>query len=70
MLQAIQIPCLLSGSECSYFVVSDLMPMHQCLSMSQVVAAKWTDTYPLHKISRILCSDPRRVPVYLGRSDV
>lgn len=67
MVSLLLITCLATGQDCRPHVEAERMSFGECMSQSQQVAAAWASEHPKRKVSRIICTDERRVPYYLGR---
>jgi hypothetical protein len=58
---------LLDGTQPQPVVLTEPMPQHMCLALSQPMAAKWMGDHPKHKLVGMACADPRKLQVFLGR---
>jgi len=63
----ILITCSLSGSDCRPHVQAEGMGLSECMVQSQRAAAQYAIEHPKRRISRVICTDHRRVGFYIGR---
>lgn len=56
------------ATDCQPFVLSEVVPQAECMSLSQPMAAKWAGDHPQYTIRKIICADPRELAAFLGRT--
>lgn len=61
--------CLATGEDCRPRVISEPMPLFQCLAgpTGQAEVLKWLRQHPKHRYVKHSCVDPKRLAALLGR---
>ena len=63
----ILLTCAIAGGDCRPHVQADNLGLLECQIQSQRIAAVYVSEHPKRKVQKIICTDSRRIPFYLGK---